>query len=390
MTGPAPTLCRRCGYANVPGDQFCGSCGAFLEWEGEASAASEAATEAVPDAVSNGPATASVASDAPAPTSGAADEAPASALVRCPSCGIANAAGRTLCQSCGATLPAEARVDIASATAAWIAKGGAAAPPPGATAATPGTARVTATAPRAASKPASGGSGGIPGWLFAMVGLGLVVGVVAVVLALTLGKPPEVPSGATTGPGASIRISPAAGTPDASGPAGSGAVASPGVTAAPVATPVPGAALPLTGATASSVVGGRAKFGAAMAIDGNPKTAWQEGAAEEAGQWLEVTFGTARVDSLVIRNGYQESEAAYFANRRLRDVRLTFDTGQSFEARLEDTMEPITVEVAGVTGATRVRIEIVSTWDPRKTAYAGSPFDDCALSEVMVIGVATP
>ena len=29
-------ICRRCGVANPAGDQFCGSCGAFLEWEGDA------------------------------------------------------------------------------------------------------------------------------------------------------------------------------------------------------------------------------------------------------------------------------------------------------------------------------------------------------------------
>ncbi len=36
MTDTPTILCKRCGFANVPGDQFCGSCGAFLEWEGEA------------------------------------------------------------------------------------------------------------------------------------------------------------------------------------------------------------------------------------------------------------------------------------------------------------------------------------------------------------------
>lgn len=28
-------VCKRCGNHNPPGDDFCGSCGAFLEWEGE-------------------------------------------------------------------------------------------------------------------------------------------------------------------------------------------------------------------------------------------------------------------------------------------------------------------------------------------------------------------
>ncbi|HEY0806102.1 MAG TPA: hypothetical protein VGD84_13590, partial [Pseudonocardiaceae bacterium] len=28
-------VCRDCGYRNVEGDTFCGSCGKFLEWAGE-------------------------------------------------------------------------------------------------------------------------------------------------------------------------------------------------------------------------------------------------------------------------------------------------------------------------------------------------------------------
>ena len=39
MTDDTGVICRRCGFANVAGDQFCGSCGAFLEWEGETAAA---------------------------------------------------------------------------------------------------------------------------------------------------------------------------------------------------------------------------------------------------------------------------------------------------------------------------------------------------------------
>ena len=39
MTADANLVCRRCGYTNVPGDTFCGSCGAFLEWANAAGCA---------------------------------------------------------------------------------------------------------------------------------------------------------------------------------------------------------------------------------------------------------------------------------------------------------------------------------------------------------------
>ena len=38
---PETIVCSRCGTVNAAGDQFCGSCGAFLEWEGQAPPADE-------------------------------------------------------------------------------------------------------------------------------------------------------------------------------------------------------------------------------------------------------------------------------------------------------------------------------------------------------------
>jgi hypothetical protein len=388
VSDPSTVLCRRCGTPNVAGDQFCGSCGAFLEWEGASvvePAPEPGPADAALPAIAGPAAPAAVETSgagAPgSPTSPSAPVAPSgsstgtgsagdrSTLVRCPACGIANPTGRTFCQSCGTTLPADARVDVSAATAAWVASG---APKPTPVVKSPG-AGAAAAGGSGDGKPKkeAQASGGIPGWVIAMVVLGLLVGVGAVVVPQFLA--PEVPSEATSAPSLPPRVTQ---TP----------------TQAPnaVPTPEPPSALALLGATASSVIGNREKFSAGKAIDGDRTTSWQEGAADEAGQWLEVTFEAARVDALVIWNGYQESEAAYFANRRVRDVRITFDTGQAFEARLEDTMEPFRVGVAGVTGATRVRIEIVTTYDPRATEYPGSPFDDCAVSEIQVLGVPVP
>lgn len=40
-------ICKNCGFQNAPGDEFCGSCGQFLEWTGEA-ATSTPATDSAP------------------------------------------------------------------------------------------------------------------------------------------------------------------------------------------------------------------------------------------------------------------------------------------------------------------------------------------------------
>jgi hypothetical protein len=215
-----------------------------------------------------------------------------------------------------------------------------------------------------------------------MIGLGLVVGIIVVGVAFLVGRPeaPSVASFAPSVPTLTPTSGPGSGEPPTSGdPAASS-------TATDVTTPLPGGPLALTGATASSVIGDREMFAPEMAIDGDLTTSWQEGAADEAGQWIEVAFERARVDAVIVRSGYQLSEDAYFANRRPREVRISVSGQAPMTVVLEDTMAEQRIDLGGLDGDA-VRIELVTTWDPRATAYPGSPFDDTAISEIAVIGV---
>src|SRR5262245_18491349 len=110
MTTPGNLICSKCGFSNVPGDQFCGSCGSFLEWEGVTAPTDPATTAPGSDVPVVGPRTGpttpppptdATATAAPPPVTATPPTAAAGALVRCPACGIANPAGRTFCQSCG-------------------------------------------------------------------------------------------------------------------------------------------------------------------------------------------------------------------------------------------------------------------------------------------------
>ena len=120
-------ICSGCGHANGPGDAFCGSCGGFLEWDGEAVPAARVPAARVP---------AARAADAAAPLPAPAPPEPSPALsVRLPQaeherpdpvrpdpvdlgpadlycglCGSGNAAGRSFCRRCGAPL-ADVRPD---------------------------------------------------------------------------------------------------------------------------------------------------------------------------------------------------------------------------------------------------------------------------------------
>lgn len=401
MTSDSQLICRRCGYRNVPGDTFCGSCGAFLEWEGQPAGAdapppaqagdpdvpavggggeagpsspgglaAPPVTGAPPAAWSPGPAVASSAAPAQ-PTA----QAPDLGLLRCSACGIANPATRTFCQSCGAKLAEAARIADPSATQIAAAVAAPNRPP-----AAPVTNVQAGTRPTASK----GGSRGLIGWIVVLGLLGVLVGV-GVVVGGSLLKGQAPASEARTAPSAS------------GGTSSSGAPASPGDASASGSAPGEGqpsasagpapVKLALTGATASSVVGDLEKFQPGMAIDGDPKTSWQEGAKVEKGQWIEVAFAPASVSRVVIRNGYGASTALYKGNRRLKDVLISIDGGPPKAIRLKDTSKAQTIALEGPAGATSLRITIVSTYAGTKTAVTGTPFDDAAVSEVQVLGV---
>ena len=423
MTDGTGVVCRRCGFANVAGDQFCGSCGAFLEWEGEVSGApappatsssagsppagipgSGSPSAGVPGADDD---LAGLVRPAGAPTPAAAGPAPmtfapsatptplpiaqaaaaqaagptsggsAAGLLRCPACGIANASTRTFCQSCGTRLAEASRVTEVSREqiAAAVSARPASVPP-------------TQVRKTARDEPSGGSSGGIAGWIIGVAVLGIVVGV-AFVAASILFKGSGPASGATAAPSVVTSAGPGAGGAAASPGTGASGAPSTAAAASPDSTQkTPGVPLKLTGATASSVVGDLAKFQPGMAIDGNVKTSWQEGSRDEKGQWIEVTFDPARVDAVVLNNGYGASTALYKGNLRLKKVQVSVDGATPKEVTLKDTGKDQLVVLGEHPGATRVRITILSTYPSTRTAVAGTPFDDAALSEIGVLGVA--
>lgn len=141
-------ICRNCGFTNAPGDEFCGSCGTFLEWTGsEAATGTEPTTEMpaaappppvppvpppaeptppsapAPVPVAPAPVPAAPAPVPPPPSAGPVSPTPPAGpvppppvdplavlrpipahLVRCATCGTANERTRVFCESCGSRL----------------------------------------------------------------------------------------------------------------------------------------------------------------------------------------------------------------------------------------------------------------------------------------------
>ena len=371
MTDDRRTICKRCGFTNIPGDQFCGSCGAFLEWEGQptadAAGAGDPATspappaDPAPDHGASWGAPYGDALPAPVPVPAWPDEEDEEDLVRCPACGIANPSSRTFCQSCGTTLAAAERVEEAShdQIAAAVAMTPAAPPAAGTTTATPG-------------REPTGAKRGIPSWVVGVGVIGVLVGV-ALVLAGRGAARQGPRDGRDRIGGRAVGRRRAA---RARGPARRRCV---GARHARAARALGREGL-IVGRQPAEVRG----------VDGHrrrPRDLWQEGSQQEKDQWIEVSFDPSRADTLLIRNGYQASQAAYRGNRRLKDILVSVDGGKAIPVRLKDTTKAQQVDLGGVTGAKTVRITIVSTYAGQATSIQGTPIDDTAVSELSVLGV---
>ncbi|HEX5013817.1 MAG TPA: zinc ribbon domain-containing protein [Candidatus Limnocylindrales bacterium] len=358
-------ICRRCGVANPAGDQFCGSCGAFLEWESDA--APEADTAAGPppggplpaqDPVTEDwsgrtfpspPITAEPPPPPPPPPPVPAPDAPQPmpGFTVCPTCGSGNPPGRTFCHSCGNVL-AKAPTSAAGT----------------------GPKQTHDREPRR-----------IPGWLPLAIAAGLVVGVVVILVTVVL-KPSAPPSvalpSATLTP--TLEVPPSITVPP---PASGGAT-----TAAGSSAPGSTVQLTLAGASASSVAADTPDMAAANVIDGRLDTRWQEAVGSAPGEWVEVTFATARLDYLVVYSGFQLSHDSFVATKRPQNVVVTVNGGSPVGFVLQDSELPQRIDIADTPGATVVRIQTASTYPAAASAYPGSPIDAATISEIRAFGAA--
>jgi len=350
-------ICTGCGHANGEQDAFCGSCGGFLEWDGEAvttthddhsvrvaARVAPAADDEPVDAPDVGRAP-EVELERPAPVRpDPVDLGPAD--VYCGACGAGNATGRSFCRRCGAELAdAVASVRPPWWRRAWHAvqdrfgrrRTYAAGERPqgwsGAGGSTEGGRSRRRWRPRLPTR-LSLGRMALPLALLSLVGFGIAP-VRAMVTEKAFGAYHEV----------------------------RGVVA-------PRFVPVSA-----SGATATSAQDGHA---AAAAIDQNTLTWWAEGAVGRGrGARLVVRFDRpVDLDRMTVHNG--AAEAAYPFQPRVRGLRVTLrgPDGAVGESRLvlADRRGLQELEVSG-SGVTTVTLRVLST-------YAGQKGTAASLAEV--------
>ncbi len=215
-------VCKVCGTENEQGAAFCGSCGSFLEWNGEP-AADDAPTAPVPTAgVPAAPVSTASTPGAPTEPVASPPDPGMGAMLVCPACGTANEPSRTFCKRCATEL----------------------APPP--------------AEPPA---PLPAGRSGPPLALLAGAAVVILV-VLGGALLLSRGSPSgsatEAPStSADVSPGASALV---AGSPSATSSTSSSPASSPGASPAGSATPSPATPPPSPTPTPATAGTGRIVF----------------------------------------------------------------------------------------------------------------------------------
>lgn len=137
---------------------------------------------------------------------------------------------------------------------------------------------------------------------------------------------------------------------------------------------------PTATATSTLIDSRRRHYEAALAVDGDPKTAWSEGVHPAvAGETITFQFARAVDLQLVcVVNGYAKSKTLYEQNPRLQLVDVSTNQGRTRQ-RLRDLPEeqfrvPQKLGIkAGPTTLLIIKIE---------KAFLGDKYDDVSLSEV--------
>lgn len=121
------------------------------------------------------------------------------------------------------------------------------------------------------------------------------------------------------------------------------------------------------------------RYGPANLFDGNPATAWVEGAADDGlGEAIVLRFDEPRtVSRLSVMNGYNKNRDIYAKNNRVQTLKLTDSAGRRFSAALNDSGDWQTLTLPG-----DVKIEWLSL--AIGSVYRGVKYRDTAISEIRV------
>lgn len=116
------------------------------------------------------------------------------------------------------------------------------------------------------------------------------------------------------------------------------------------------------------------------AVDDNVNTAWVEGAEGDGiGEWLEFeAAGIHEVSGIKLINGYAKSEDLYYANNRIKKLRIELPGVTTIEKSLEDGIfDYQIIDFEKVIDVKNIIITILEV-------YPGNKYNDTCISEIKI------
>jgi hypothetical protein len=129
---------------------------------------------------------------------------------------------------------------------------------------------------------------------------------------------------------------------------------------------------------------GLVHFDPGYALDRDPATSWVEGVAGSGiGEQLKLVFPQPiSLTRLGVDIGFDRDESIFYANNRVRRVRLIFSDGSAQSA---DFLDQRGIQYVPIPNISTTSVVIVI-----EDVYRGSTYDDTPIAEVEVWGYASP
>lgn len=119
-----------------------------------------------------------------------------------------------------------------------------------------------------------------------------------------------------------------------------------------------------------------------LVSDDDVLTSWVEGVeGNGVNQWIKLEFGEDKiVRTLKLINGYSKNSKIYYANNRVKKVKVEFEDGSSLIGDFKDgIISPQSIDIPKEIKTSYIKITILDV-------YTGDKYSDTAISEVISTG----
>lgn len=115
-------------------------------------------------------------------------------------------------------------------------------------------------------------------------------------------------------------------------------------------------------------------------LDNNLDTAWVEGNDDYGiNEWIELkNQNEEKIQKILLRNGFQESDESYNNNSRIKKLKITFSDNSSIIKDIADSNDEILIDLDKIVTTSSIKFTILDV-------YPGSKYKDTCITEIKVI-----